>query len=68
MAMKRSVWQIDALFGLIMAGLIGWAYWIDGPGAPSNAIKPVVTKTDHRLLCIDGQPPVEWRCPDGDRL
>ena len=66
--MKRRVWHVDLLCGLLMAGIIGAAYFFDHPRDPSNAIKPVTTKTEHRLLCIDGQPPVDWRCPDGERL
>jgi len=66
--MKRRAWHVDVLFGVIMAAIIGAAYYFDGPRDPSNAIRPVTTKTDHRLLCIDGLPPVGWRCPDGDRL
>lgn len=73
--MKLRIWMIDAGFGVIMAGLIGFAYWVDAPRAPENSIKPVTwVKAPHpphvqrQLLCIDGQPPVDWRCPDGERL
>ena len=66
--MKKRVWHVDFVGGLIIAGLVALAYYFDGPTAPDNAIKPVTTYDNHRLLCIDGQPPVDWRCPDGDRL
>lgn len=66
--MKKRVWHVDAAFGLLMAVLIGAAYYFDGPGSPDNAIKPVTTHEDHWLMCIDGQPPIDWRCPDGERL
>lgn len=62
--MKKRVWHVDAAFGL----LIGAAYYFDGPGSPDNAIKPMTTHEDRWLMCIDGQPPIDWRCPDGERL
>ena len=68
MMMKRRVWHIDALFGLLMAAIIGAAYFFDGTADPKNAIKPVITKADKRLLCADGQSPVDWICPNGVRL
>ena len=69
--MKHRIWHIDFLGGLIIAGLILLAYVVDGPANPDNAIKPLTAKTpnpEHRLLCLDGMPPVDWRCPDGDRI
>ncbi len=68
--MKRRVWHIDAAFAVIMVALMGAAYFFDGPRDPSNSIKPITTRTDDdkRLLCVDGQPPVDWLCPDGTRL
>jgi hypothetical protein len=69
--MKKRIWHIDALFGLLMAALVGAAYYFDSPRSPDNAIKPVTTKTpnaEHQLLCLDGGKPIDWRCPDGERL
>jgi hypothetical protein len=66
--MKLRIWMIDAGFGIIMAGLIGFAYWIDGPKNQFNAIKPTVTQSEHLLLCLDGMRPVDYQCPDGERL
>jgi hypothetical protein len=65
---KRRVWHIDVLFGLAMAGIIGWAYWVDGTKNQSNAIKPTVTQSEYLLLCLDGMRPVDYQCPDGERL
>ena len=66
--MKRRAWHIDFLFGLAMAVIIGVAYYFDGPTSPDNAVKPVRTSDDRRLLCVDGQSPENWICPDGTRL
>ncbi len=69
--MKKRVWHVDFVGGLIIAGLVALAYYFDGPTAPDNAIKPITTKTpdiEHQIRCLDGMPPVNWRCPDGDRL
>lgn len=65
---KRRVWHVDLGGALIIAGLMALAYFFDGPVDPRNAIKPVATKTDSWLRCHDGQPPVDYQCPDGDRL
>lgn len=68
--MKIKLWMVDWAFAVIMIALFGIAYHFDGPADPRNAIKPVTTRThdDKRLLCADGQSPVDWLCPDGTRL
>ena len=66
--MKKRVWHVDLICGLLMAGIILAAYVFDGPKNPSNAIKPTVTQEQHQLLCLDGGKPIDWRCPDETRL
>jgi hypothetical protein len=66
--MKLKLWMVDLAGGAIMAGAILAAYYFDGPANPKNAIKPVTTNTDSWLKCHDGQAPVNYQCPDGDRL
>lgn len=66
--MKLKLWMIDLAGGAIMAAIILAAYVFDGPKNPSNAIKPTITQSEHLLLCLDGMRPVDFRCPDGERL
>jgi hypothetical protein len=68
---KRRMWHVDFAGAMLISAAMLAAYYFDGPTNPNNAIKPVTTKTpnpEHRLKCVDGQNPVEWRCPEGSRI
>ena len=67
MTFQRRVWHVDALFAVLMASIIGAAYYFDGPRDPSNATKPVTTH-ETKSPCVDGFAPENWICPDGERL
>ena len=67
MNFQRRVWHIDAAFAVLLAALMAAAYYFDGPQLASNSFKPS-PQPDAKSPCIDGQPPVNWICPDGVRL
>ena len=58
--MKWKIWHIDAVGGIILAGLIAVAYFYDSPRSIDNAIKPVT--------CVAGDPNSNWICPGEERV